>query len=483
MKLLRHLAGYLPVNLASGLAAFGGVYVFTRLLTPEEYGRYALMLSLMAIIHTLSLTAAEAAAFRFAGKAEHEGRLPNHFASILSLTKRSFLISLLLLLIACFLLRHQSAYWPLLACIGLLLPVSTIIQIGLESHRAMQSVRRYVVTETCRLSGGFGLGALIAWQSGFGAASPLIGMLVIGLVLAMREGLWLKRQARTGTPNRQTRRHYLTYGLPIAAALSLDIILSAADRFLIAWFMGEAAVGAYTAGYGVADKTVLLICAWAAMAGAPLMMDAFERHGPEAAVKEARGLIRTLLLLGVPAATGLALVAQPLADILIGEALRAGAVEIIPWIAFAGLLNGLNLHYAASVFHLTHQTRQLALMMLIPSLTNIGLNLLLIPGFGLMGAVAATVISYSLGLVVLLLAGRRVLALPLPVSDLVRIAIAAFAMWPVIQIIPDWGGWPELSAKAIAGALVYSGLALWLDAGDARRFVRQKMQSAHPSDT
>ena len=35
MKLLRHLAGYLPVNIASGIAAFGGVYVFTRLLGPD----------------------------------------------------------------------------------------------------------------------------------------------------------------------------------------------------------------------------------------------------------------------------------------------------------------------------------------------------------------------------------------------------------------------------------------------------------------
>ena len=32
MKLFRHLAGYLPANLASALASFGGVYVFTRLL-------------------------------------------------------------------------------------------------------------------------------------------------------------------------------------------------------------------------------------------------------------------------------------------------------------------------------------------------------------------------------------------------------------------------------------------------------------------
>ena len=45
MKLLRHLAGYLPVQVANGIAAFGGVFVYTRLLDPDEYGRYALMFS------------------------------------------------------------------------------------------------------------------------------------------------------------------------------------------------------------------------------------------------------------------------------------------------------------------------------------------------------------------------------------------------------------------------------------------------------
>ncbi len=70
MKLLRHLAGYLPVQVANGIAAFGGVFVYTRLLGPDEYGRYALMFSAMALIHMLSLTSAEAAAFRFAGEAD-----------------------------------------------------------------------------------------------------------------------------------------------------------------------------------------------------------------------------------------------------------------------------------------------------------------------------------------------------------------------------------------------------------------------------
>ena len=93
MKLLRHLAGYLPVKIASGIAAFGGVYVFTRLLGPEEYGRYALMVSVLALIHTLSLTPAEAAAYRFAGEAEAKGKQPDHFRTTLSLTFRSLVLT------------------------------------------------------------------------------------------------------------------------------------------------------------------------------------------------------------------------------------------------------------------------------------------------------------------------------------------------------------------------------------------------------
>ena len=75
MKLTRHLAGYLPANLASAIASFGGVYVFTRLLDADEYGRYALMFSVMALIHTVTLAPAEAAAYRFTGEANASGKL------------------------------------------------------------------------------------------------------------------------------------------------------------------------------------------------------------------------------------------------------------------------------------------------------------------------------------------------------------------------------------------------------------------------
>lgn len=477
MKLLRHLAGYLPVKIASGIAAFGGVYFFTRLLGPEEYGRYALMLSALALIHTLSLTPAEAAAYRFAGEAEARKRLPDHYRTVLSLTLRSLLLAAILIGGLAISLRKLPEYLAILPWIALLAPMNSYLQMALEAHRAQQRVGRYALIETTRLLSGFSLGALIAWQTGFGAASPFVGMALAAVFWSLSETRWLFLQAASGETDKVRRQTYLKYGVPIAAALVLDIVLSAADRFLIALFLGEAAVGEYAAGYGVADKTVLLLCAWAAMAGAPLVMAAYERGGRDAAAKESHGLITTLLLLGVPAATGLALVATPLSEALIGESVRAGARQIIPWIAFAGLLNGLIIHYYSEAFQLAHKTGEQALLMLIPAGLNVGLNLVLIPTYELMGAVAATLISYAIGLLVLAFRGRRLIALPLPLVDLIKIAIAALAMWPATLLIPNWGSWPELLAEAAIGGLTYALVALALDAGGARGFVSSRLAS------
>ncbi len=478
MRLMRHLAGYLPVNIASGIAAFGGVYVFTRLLGADEYGRYALMVSVLALVHTLSLTPAEAAAYRFAGKAQATNRMADHFRTALSLTLRSLVLAGALIALLALALGKLPEYLRILPWLAALLPLGTLIQMALEAHRASQQVGRYAVIETSRLLGGFILGALIAWQTGFGAASPFVGMVIASAVLVLPEGRWLWRQAKGGATSPAQRRTYLGYGIPIAAALVLDLILSAADRFLIALFLGEAAVGEYAAGYGVADKTVLLLCAWAAMAGSPLVMAAYERGGKDAARTEARGLIRTLLLIAIPAATGLALVARPLAEALIGESVRAGAIQIIPWIAFAGLLNGLLIYYFSETFQLTHKTRLRALLMLIPAGVNIALNLILIPPMGIIGAVIATLVSYALGIVVLAGVGRRHLALPVPVGELVRVVLAALAMWPALLLVPAWGSWPELAAKAALGGAVYVIAALILDAGGARGFLRDKLKSS-----
>jgi len=484
MTFLRHLAGYLPVKIASAIGSFGGIYAFTRLLGAEAYGRYALLFSLFALLHTLTLTWAEAANYRFAARAQRRARLANHYRTGVTLMGRALLAAMIVW--ACLFagLSQLEGYRLPMLWLGALLPLATIIQFALEAHRAAQRVGRYATVATIRTLAGFALGALLAATTGLGAAAPFAGLVGASLVLAIGEGAFLLRASRGGHHEPRMARAWAAYGLPVAAALVLDLVLSASDRFLIAIFLGEAAVGAYAAGYGVADKTVLLICAWAAMAGSPLVLAAYERAGSAGAAAPARNLARTLLLLGLPAATGLALVARPLAEVMIGPDLRSQAVEIIPWIAFAGLLNGLLIHYCCEAFQLARRTGLRAALMAVPAGLNIALNLVALPWLGLMGAVYATLASYGAGVVLLALVGRRYVALPWPRGDAARIALAALAMWPVIALLPETGrAWSDLLVQAVAGALTYGLVILALDAAGVRGFLlERRKRSGRPGN-
>ena len=112
--------------------------------------------------------------------------------------------------------------------------------------------------------------------------------------------------------------------------------------------------------------------------------------------------------------------------------------------------------------------------MLVPAALNIALNFILLPRMGLMGAVVATVAAYAAAVLLLSIAGRRHVALPVPWADLAKICAAAFAMWPVIALLPSPGGWTEVFLKAACGAATYAIILFLLNAGGIRSFVRQR---------
>ncbi len=272
-----------------------------------------------------------------------------------------------------------------------------------------------------------------------------------------------------GAPvDRRRLRGYAVYGYPIAASLALAVVLSSTDRFLLAAFMNEAAVGAYHAGYSLANRTLDVLFIWLGAAGAPALIMALERGGGERLKTAAREQASTFLLIGLPAAAGVALVAGPLTEVMIGEDLRRVAASITPWIALSALLSGLTTYYFHQAFTLGRRTGLLLVAMSVPALANIGLNLLLIPAFGVLGAAWATAASFGLGLVASIAIGRRVLVMPMPWETLVRCGLATGAMALVVSALPAPGGLVELMLDASVGALVYAIVALTLNAAGVR---------------
>ena len=106
--------------------------------------------------------------------------------------------------------------------------------------------------------------------------------------------------------------------------------------------------------------------------------------------------------------------------------------------------------------------------MAIPALANLGLTWILIPRFGLDGAMWATAASYLIGAVASWALGRTVMPLPIPWGALGRCSLAVAGMAIAVSLVPSSGGLIELISKAGVGVLTYAVLALALNAGNVR---------------
>jgi O-antigen/teichoic acid export membrane protein len=470
----RGVLGYLPANIVQAAVGLLTIVIFTRLLSPHEYGFYALGFTVMTVVHTAFFTWNEAAMARFWAGEEMKGEASDHLATIYRTWGVLLLVLPIAALVVFFIPMEPGLRIAALAGLGAVLP-RTLEKLFQERRRAAGEVRGSVALDIGLTGGGFILGALMAWV-GMGGAAPLLGTglaAAICIVFVFRPE-WARSAG--GRFQKARMRNYFSYGTPVALAMALALVLSSTDRILIASFLDEASVGVYHAGYSLANRTLDVVFIWLGAAGGPALIMALEKGGPEALRDAARQQSAFMLLLTVPAAVGLAMVARPLADILVGPELRVGAAQVTPWIAASGFLSGMTTYYFGTAFTLARRTKMLLVAMSVPAIANIVLNLVLIPQLGLKGAMISTVASYALGLVVQVVLGRGPVSLPIPWLALGQTAFAAAAMALVLTRLPSPGGIAELMLKAGVGALVYGIIAYAIDIGGMRSRAGQALR-------
>eukprot|EP01031_Cornospumella_fuschlensis_P015155 gene15155-18522_t len=107
--------------------------------------------------------------------------------------------------------------------------------------------------------------------------------------------------------------------------------------------------------------------------------------------------------------------------------------------------------YFSEAFMLSKKALQRALLLLVPVITSLSLNVLLLPKFGLMGSAYANVAAYGLGMTMLAWIGRRYVALPIPLLETAKIAIACVLMAGVVLALPSFGAFQDLILKGGLG--------------------------------
>lgn len=455
--LLRHSLLYFVGRGVPGVIGFFTLAVYTRLLPPELYGRYVLVLAGVSLATAVLFQWLRLGLLRFLPA---YGDQPGPLLATL-LRGYGAMAGLGLVLAGLALVLAPDPTWRGLILLALpLLWVQGWFDLNLNLMQSQLAPTRYgvlmLVKAVLALTCGTGLILL-----GFGAAGPLLAlilaMLLPGLVSAWTVwwGLGWPR------PAPGLARQLLAYGLPLTATVALNFVIASSDRFLVAWFLGTEAAGTYAAGYDLGWLAVTSLMLIVNLAGYPLVIRAMEGAGPAAAQVQLRQNGLLLVAVALPTLAFVVMLAPNIARVVLGAPFRADGARLLPWIALAAFLAGARLYYANLAFQLSRSTLGQLWVSLAAALLNLGLNWLWIPRFGLLGAAWATLAAYGLALILGWWLGRRVFPLPMLPADALKPLGATLAMALALWPCRAWLGPLALAAQVGLGVLAYA-LALGL---------------------
>lgn len=470
----RSILAYIPVNIANIIVSFGAIAILTRLLTAAEFGRYAVAMITMLALHMFFMTWLEAAMERFRARAEREDNVASHLKTLYKYGAFTAAFFWAISMTALAFIPMNTGLKSAIMFANTSTCLHLFLNLGLEAHKASHRIRRYSATFTATKILGFVFGIGLILLTPMREAAPFLGIVIAVIICLIFDLPFMLKRMRGGTAEPERIKAYFKYGMPISISLILTYALASGDMYIIKAIMGDASAGEYNAGYNLANRSLDMIFVWIAMAVTPIAVTAIEKEGLEKSQSVMRDYGAALLWIAMPAATGIALVAEP-AGFILGENVRAEAVKIMPLIAFAGVLNGMISYYAQRAFMLSGNTKMFVWAMVPPVILNIGMNIALIPKYGLMGAVYATVAAYALGLFTAVIVGRRYYPLPLPMKALAQISFACLVMAGVVLALPISETMPdllEIMVKASVGIAVYGIICFGIDAANCRELIK-----------
>lgn len=421
--LLRHSLIYVVARGIPGVLNFLSISIYTRLLFPDEYGRYTLLLAVVSFLNVVLFQWLRLALLRFLPKYENNPQV------LLSTILTTFAVLGLAvgvagLLIAC--LYPDPTWRGLLLCGIPLLWFLGWLEMTLELVRTRLLPARYGFMSGIKaiVSLVVGVSAILG---GLGEYGPLLGMAVGAAVVGV---IWGRSEWRGASLafSKKTLFQLLRYGLPLTATFALGFVVNMSDRFIIARFLGEEEAGIYAASYDLANQSLTLLMMIVGLAFGPLVIRVFEENGAAAVQAVVAQNWVLLFMISLPLALSIATLAPEISIIFLGEDFRQGAEYLLPLVSLGSLLAGLRAYHFDHAFRIGHWTMGQFWLTLVTAIANLAFNFLLIPSWGLVGAALATVLSYALALIVSIILGRRVFRFAFPLRQTLSVMVAGGGM-------------------------------------------------------
>jgi O-antigen/teichoic acid export membrane protein len=457
-ELSKHLAIYGAGDVAIQALNFLLLPFYVRYLTQADYGVLALLASVEATVKLFFRWGVDGAFMRFWYDCEDE-----HARQRLASTLFFFLLGtngvlLILSLIASPFLSERLLQSPgyTLALQLVLLNTFAIGFTFIPFHvlRMQKRAREFSALTIARSASTLVLRVILVMGAGLGIMGVVIADVVVTAVILavmVRSFAPLLRPAFS----KEVLRKSLAFGLPrVPHGFALQL-MSVGDRFVMTRYLSIQDIGVYSMGvsFGLIEKIVLgaFEYAWAPFYYAT----AREPDAPRVFSTVATYGIAVLALM----TAGLSAIAVDLLD-AVTRGQYVAAAGVVTWTAIGVFFYGVYLLTSIGL-NITARTQYYPVTTAIGAAVNIGLNFVLIPRFGIIGAAWANGAAYGLQASIAYGFSQRFYPVAYEYGRVSRAIAAALIAYAAARVLP---GMPAIAGVLTRGAtvIVVMSALLWL---------------------
>jgi len=342
---------------------------------------------------------------------------------------------------------------------GLIILVWSLNLAFLSLFRAFRQMKRYSIFVIADAYGQVGVIAYLV-LSGHGLLSIILGVLAIRVLILIILFFQVRSQFGIGRPRFHRIKEYLNFGLPTIPGMIASWVVTSSDRYVIAYFLGAASVGIYSAGYSI-GSVILMFSGVLSFVLPPTLSKLYDEGRMEEVKTHLSYSLKYFLAVGIPFVFGAAILSKPVLVLLSTSEIANEGYLITPLIALTTLILVAFQLSGTQILLLVKKTRILGVTWIIGAAINLILNMLVVPRIGILGAAITTLITCTLVGAVIAYYSFRQFRFNIDwlfiIKSLIASVIMSLAVW---KISPE--GTLTTVLTVMAGIVIYLAVLILL---------------------
>lgn len=329
--------------------------------------------------------------------------------------------------------------------------------------RAFQQMGRHSIFIIAKVYGQLGSIAYLT-LNGYGIIPVVLSVLAIEVVIFFILFFSIMSQIGIKRPRFSRMKEYFRYGLPTLPGGLAYWIVQSSDRYVIGYFLRLTSVGIYSAACCLGSLVNIL----SGILGF-VLQPALAKLYDEGKMNEVKIILsyslKYSLALAIPFIFGSAILAEPVLRMFSTSEIASEGYLLVPVIALGISFYGF---YGIIVQNLllAKRVKILATTWLIAAPVNLGLNILVVPRLGILGAAITTLIAFGLALGITTYYALKEFKFSVDWLFIIKSLIASAIMSLVVWLVYPQNNLATILA-VLAGIAVYTA-ALFLLGGFKR---------------